>query len=130
MRYLLPLLALVLVAQAVSGQRELPGAIIMGNDLCPDAVKQAAQQPAAQRSGSSSSLSRIFTRSPSAPAAPAAPAPQCRSQFKLCGDVLAVLKRCRETFGCRAVSYDGRCGYLKSSDGPRRSRTGWSTWIV
>jgi hypothetical protein len=97
----------------------------MGSDLCPDSVKQAAQQPAAQRSasGSGSSLSRIFTRSTSAPAAPAAPA--CRTQYKICGDVLAVAKRCRETFGCRAFSYDGRCGYLKSSDGPRRSRTGW-----
>lgn len=106
---------------AVTGQKELAGAYIEGNDLCPEGPKQqATPQPAPQRS---STFGRLFgSNRQTAPLPP--PAPACTPQ-KFCGPLPTVLQRCKATAGCRAVSYDGRCGALKKSAEPRRNRRGW-----
>lgn len=121
------LLCVLLLLQVVRGQKELAGAYIEGHDLCPEAAKRpVAPPPAPQRS--SSTLGRLFAPSP--PRAPApAPVAACTPE-RLCGPVQIVLQRCKNTPGCRAVSYDGRCGVLKTSPQPRRNKRGWSTFVM
>lgn len=94
---------------------------IDGNDLCPKAEKPAAAAP--QTTTERGTLSRIFSRNRNeAPAPP--PVPSC-TPTKFCGPVQTVLQRCKTTPGCKAVSYDGKCGLLKTASGPRRGRPGW-----
>jgi hypothetical protein len=100
--------------------------------MCPPGVKQQAAPPAPPpRTGSS--LTRLFSGSSSSSSSKSSRmaqeagtrAPACRAAYKVCGDVVAVAERCKQTLGCRAFTYDGRCGYLKSAGGPRTARRGW-----
>jgi hypothetical protein len=95
---------------------------IEGNDLCPQAAKQpAAAPPTTTERGT---LSRIFSRNSNSKAPAPPPAPAC-TPTKYCGTVQTVLQRCKATPGCKAVSYDGKCGLLKTASEPRRGRPGW-----
>lgn len=77
----------------LAGQKELAGAYIDANDLCPPKPAAPGVQPATpERSGSA--LGRLFRSSASSQPAPPPPAAAC-TPVKYCDKLPAVIQRCK-----------------------------------